>query len=361
MSRVPSIYSLELRSPSGLLLADLSGRARKRRFSQSRNASEEIQWDLDINELEVYARDLKRSEDSLIIPGSTEVRVKRLGQYLVGGRISYAGFSIDPNKQIVSIRASGFLDMFADRLTGTTTAGTVQETFTAVEKTTIASTLITQSQALTNGNMGITIGTMATVGAGDKSYSQTNIRDALVAMTAVDSKSFDFEFTPDKVFNTYAAMGSSRPDVVFEHPGNILEIGVENDATRVANQIMALGRGFGEQSSTSVEANDSGSQLTYSLRQKIITTNGTDNSDNGITDAANAELSAYAFPYELPIITVSGSQNPAVSQYSIGDYVKVKISSYRTLTHINGMYRVEKRVVTIDENDDEVVQIWLGV
>jgi hypothetical protein len=361
MSRVPSIYSLELRSPTGTLIADLSGKARKRRFVQSRNAPEEIQWEVDVNELEQYARDLKLPEDGLIVPGSTEVRVKRKGQYILGGRINYAGTYLSSKTQSMTIRASGFLDMFADRYTGTTSMGTVQESFTATQWTTIASTLITQTQALTRGSFGVTIGLLASVGTGDKTFSYTNIRDALIALSQSSSKSFDFEFTYDKVFNTYANIGNTRPDIVFEHPGNIIEMEVENDATRVANQVIAFGRGFGDQSSTEIEVSDWGSQETYKLRQNIIVTNGTDNSDNGITDAATAYMSAYSIPYELPKITVSGSQNPAINTYGIGDYVKVKIGSYGSLKHLNGMYRVEKRVVTIDENDDEIVQIWLGV
>lgn len=361
MSVEASRYGIELVNSSGLLLADLTGRARNRQLVQSRNEAEDISWTVDLNELERYCRLLHQDPTTILIPGSTEVRIKRRGTYLAGGQLTYVNPRISSSEQVIELRATGFLNLFNSRYTGTTSLGSVTESFAATQATSIAATLVTDTQTLTNGNFGVTIGALATVGVHDRSYSRTNIKDALQNLTKVQTNAFDFEFTYDKVFNTYVSLGSSRPEIIFEYPNNIVELSVPNDATSIANQITALGQGFGEQAQTDVEVNNAGSQLTYRLRQNVIQTNGTDNSDNGITDAANAELAAWAFPYELPTLTVDGNVAPYVTDYGIGDRVRVLIRNYQTLTHINGLYRVEKRTISIDDEDNESVELILSV
>lgn len=360
MSSLESKYSVELVDSSGNLLADLTGRAGQRRIIQSRNEAEEIQWTVDLAELEYYCRLLGQNIKTLVVPNSTEVRIKRRSKYICGGQIVYRNPHLTKNSQTLKVRATGFLNLFKDRYTGTTSLGSVTESFTSTQKTTIASTLITETQALTNGNFGVTVGTLATVGTGDKTYNKTNIKDALQNLTNLKTGAFDFEFTYNKVFNTYARLGSNRPDVVFEWPGNITDFEAPYDGTSTANQILALGQGFGDQAQTAVEENDNGSQLNNKLRQRIILTNGSDDSDGGITNAAKAELAAWSFPYELPTLIVDGNQAPLVTDYGIGDYVTVIINNYRSLENINGLYRVEKRIIDIDENDNENVTLIMS-
>ena len=47
MSKVDSKYSIELVNQNGDLLADLTGRAKNRRLTRSRNEADEIEWDRD--------------------------------------------------------------------------------------------------------------------------------------------------------------------------------------------------------------------------------------------------------------------------------------------------------------------------
>lgn len=362
MATLASRWSTEIVTPAGLVLLDLSGRAKNRRIIQSRNEAEEISWEIDLNEYELACREAKLDSASAILNNSTEIRIKRLNQYLCGGQVNYKYPHITPNSQTLSIRATGFLNLFKDRYTGTLPSGggTVQESFTGVQKTTIASTLITQTQAKTNGNWGVTIGLLATVGTGDKSYSRTNIKQALQDMTQVQTNPFDFEFTYNKVFNTYASLGSERPSVIFEYPRNIREFGAPDDGTQTANDITALGSGFGTQTIVERFAINIGAQQTSGLREKIVQSNGTDDSDGGVQAEADRQLAAWGTPYELPTLVVDGNLEPFVTDYGIGDRVKVIVNGYASLTHINSMYRVEKRIIDIDENDNETVTLILS-
>lgn len=360
MSQPTSKYSIEIFSSSGQFLADFSGLARDRRIIQSRNEAETIQWNIDLNDYHRYCSLAKIDPNTLLINNSTEIRAKRGGSYLCGGQLVYKYPRLTRNNQTMQVRATGFLNLLKDRYTGTTSAGSVSESFTATNGGTIASTLITETQALTNGDYGITIGSIASTGNHDKTYSETNIKDAIQALSKLVNNPFDFEFTYNKTFNTYASLGSNRPDIVFEWPNNIIDFGLPEDGTGTANQVTAYGQGFGEQARTAVEVNNAGSQLTYKLRQKKIISDGVDDSNGGITNAANSELAAWAFPYELPTLIVDGNRAPFVTDYGVGDRVKVVVRGHPILEHVNGLYRIEKRIIDIDDNDNETVELVLS-
>lgn len=357
---IASKYSVELRTPEGLLLADLSGRAGSgngqssgRVITQSRNEADDISWFLDLNEFERYCALKDVNPRALIVNGQTECRIKRGGTYISGGQIDYTNVDVGINNQSVEVHAAGFLNLFKDRYT------TASRVFTATEGSMIATTLISESQALTNGNFGITMGRQATIGPHDRTYARSNIMTALQDLA--NTLNLDFEFTAEKVFNTWYPLGSIRPEIIFEYPGNILEPQLSSDATSLQNEIIALGTGTTDDTIVTVVVDDEGAQLTNKLRQNVIQTNGTDNSDNGVTDAANAQLSTYASPIEMPNILVDGNVFPFFTDYGVGDWVRVKFGGdYKMINHINALYRVEKRILTIDDNDNEQVQLYLS-
>lgn len=355
MSSLDSKYSVELRSPAGLLLADLSGRASSRTITKIRNDADQIAWSLDLNEYERFCALNHVDPTTLIVNGQTEVRIRRRGTYIAGGKINYKNTSVDANKQTLDIKASGFLQLFNDRFTD------AMRVFTATEATTIAWTAIAESQAKPNGDFGITQGLLATVGPHDETYQWTNIKTLLQDLTNLQTNPFDMEFTAEKVFNTYASIGSNRPDIIFEYPNNILSFQLPEDGTALGNEIIAFGSGNGADAGVTVIVDDLGAQETVQLRQMTITTNGTDDSQGGVTDAANAQLAASALPFEIPQIVVSGDVAPFITDYGIGDRVRVKLGGYGMSRHINGLYRIERFDLTVDDLDHEEVNLYLAV
>lgn len=342
---------MELVNSAGLLLADLTARADGRSLTKSRNEADEITWSIDLNEYERYCRLLKVDPTVLLIPNSTEVRLRRGQSYLSGGQVTYIETYLAANQNTISVRATGFLNLFKDRYTSAI--------FTATDGSAIASSLITTSQTGTNADFGVTIGTLATTGNHDRSYNQTNIKDALQNMTDVQTNPFDFEFTYDKRFNTYARMGSQRPEIIFEYPGNINSARIPLDGTGTANQITVLGSGFGTDASAFVTVNSTASQANYKIRQKIVTSNAkTDPTE--LTEDGNTELAMWAFPTEIPQVEVDGNVAPFITDYGIGDYVQVRFIGHRWLDHINALYRIEKFVLNVDSSDNESITLYLS-
>ena len=359
-----SKYTIELWDKHGNLLADFSGRATGRRITESRNYPESIEFGLDLNEFEKYCRDSGIDPKQLLITNSTEVRVRRAGTYLAGGQLVYKNVSINAQDQKIEVRVQGFLALFAKRYTGTTPAGFVSEVYTAAagtakSRTDLAWTLISASQALTNGSFGITRGlTGGSTTLYDKTYGgRTNIMNALQAMTTYEADPIDIEFTYNKVFNTYAQIGSDRPDIIFEYPGNIRALEVPDDGTDVTNEVIALGQGGADGTQKPAFGVDVSSQTDYQLRQDIVQTNGTDDSNGGITDAAESARDAKSRPLKIPALTINGDVAPFVTDYRIGDRVRVKVNKHPLISDINGVYRVEKRTITIDDNDNEIVKL----
>lgn len=354
MSTVASKYTIELRSPAGLLLADFSGRAKDRKLMKSRNEADDASWSLDLNEFERYCDLNSVHPRELLVNGQTEVRIKRLGSYISGGQLVYATPRVSASSQTLELRMTGFLNLLKARYTG------AERVFSATQATDIAWTVIDESQQLTGGDFGITRGSIATVGVHNRTYKRVQLKDLLQNLTKVQTNPFDFEFTYNKVFNTYPSIGSIRPDIIFEYPKNITDYALPNDATSIANQIIALGAGFGEEAGTIVTVTDTSSRTTYKLRQDVITTNGTTDDDGGVTDAANARLAAWGFPFEVLELTVNGNVAPYITDYGIGDRIRVKLSGYKTTEHINSLYRLERFDLTVDDNDNEQIKLYVS-
>jgi hypothetical protein len=346
----PSRFSFELWSPNGTMLADLGGRAKERHIALSRNEAEDIRWTLDRNEFHNYCRLAGLDPDALLVSNSTEVRIRRGQTYLCGGKLLYRRKRVTPDTQEIELKATGFLNLFKRRFTDE------ERIFTGVQATTIAATLITESQAQgENWDFGVTIGNLATVGTHDRTYRDDEIKDSLQRLTRVQVAPFDFEFTHDKVFNTYASIGSQRPELIFEFPGNIRAYDLSLDGSITANHLRVLGSGSGTEGSARVTVDDLQSQINYGvLEDKLLLSSVTD--PDTLTDNGNAELAAVSTPFEILTIQVNGNVAPFVTDYKIGDYVQVVIHE----ENIHAMYRVERIDLTIDENDNEDVRLYLS-
>src|SRR4051794_1124822 len=117
MSQVASKYSLEVFDPSGNRLADLTGRARSRRFTKSRNEADEISWTLDLDEFEAWCRASNQDPASILATGRNEVRVKRGTKYLTGGQLTYWNARRTGRGKEIDIRATGFFNLLSYRFT----------------------------------------------------------------------------------------------------------------------------------------------------------------------------------------------------------------------------------------------------
>ncbi|MEV0360074.1 hypothetical protein AB0H71_28850 [Nocardia sp. NPDC050697] len=356
-------YTFEVYDKHGTLLADTSAFTANRSVVLSRNRPDRITFTLDLDKYEEYCRTSRIDSRLLLTTFSSEIRVRRREKYIAGGQLSYKKSILRSQNSSIECRVDGYLALFAKRHTGETPSGTVLEIHTsdygtAKSRKDLAWYLIDASQQLTNGDFGISRGTAGgSTTLYDKTYSRSNILDALINMTELQTEPIDIEVTPEKVFKTYEHIGSNRPDIVFEYPGNIIGFEAPDDATDLTNEVIGQGAGSNDGTQIQYFADDLVSQSDRQLRQDVLQTNATDNSDNGLTDAAEARLAAKSTPMDIPAFTVNGNVAPTVTDYGIGDRVTVKVNKYPSLSHINGTYRIERITIDLDEEDNETVRL----
>ncbi|OAE01855.1 phage tail protein [Arthrobacter sp. OY3WO11] len=357
-----SKYHFELWTPDGELIADFAGRAKNRRLTLQRNEAEDIIWQIDLAELERYARLMNTTPQSLLQPGWTEVRVRRGSTYLCGGIVMLREVRLSPTEQDVEVRAQGFLNLFAHRhvLMGALN----EEEFTGYGNQ-IAADLITFVQNHGWGvggpyDFGVTIGSLPALSVSRiRNYSpQVVVKEAIQNLTKLESGTFDFEFTADKVFNTYETMGSRRDDIVFTYPGNIKRLSSPLDAQNLANAVSYYGAGSGDAAvkATYIRSDSLGN---YKAWEKIITDSSISEEDT-LLEHAIAYADTWAWPFEIPAIEVDGNVAPFITDYGIGDYIRVDLSAHEILSHVNGYFRIEKIELAIDENDNESVKLSLS-
>lgn len=113
--------------------------------------------------------------------------------------------------------------------------------FSQIDQAEIAMTLIDETQAQTNGDLGITEGDIVPTFLRDRSYYNQNILDAIINLTNVIG-GFDFEITDDKVFNADSIIGTDLTDnIVLEYGHNITSADITEDFSNPASRAIVLG------------------------------------------------------------------------------------------------------------------------
>lgn len=336
-----------IRDSSGKYIASLVN-ARARWFKEALNHGGSAGFIID-------ATDDNCTEDILAI-NQNELIIKYKGYDMFGGQISAIKQIADGNNIYWEVVAKQFFNLLEKRYCGYNKSTGLSEPreFTTTDAGTIAWTLIDESQNEVNGDLGITQGTIQSSVNRTKSYERKNIAEAIIEL-ADNDYGFDFEITPDKVFNVYYPFkGTTRDNVVFRYPGNCEEMEVLKDGWDMVNHELGLGRHWGGQEIYYV-VDDATSQGTYGRREKI---------------ASYKDVEIQAFLNDM--VTEDVAWNKDINKiikfksfiddksdlymYELGDSVRVIADIF----DINENLFVYERAVEIDDNDTAVVSLTLG-
>lgn len=355
-------YELELWSITGVKIADISHLAKGRKYSMQRNEAETLEFTLDLDVFEAYCAKIGTHPRNVLAPYQTEVKLKRNGVYLFGTQVIDAPISLSETESSISVKCTGYLNLFKDRYITKSYPDTT-------ETTTIASDMLLTTQAQPNGNMGVTISPTPYITGvpHERNYVRDNIKDRLKGLTNLVESKFDFDFSADKVFRTYAQIGSVRNDVFLTYPYNIKSIVVERTGSNIFNKLYGVGSGFGADQVTATVAegitDDSISQLAYYLREKIVQFNSVVEQTT-LDQNTSARLAMLKDVLEIVKVTVTGNEFD-LNYVGIGDRIRVAIQDHPFVDNVDGMWRVERMEVAIDDNDFETdIQLYfdnLGV
>ena len=342
-------YEFELYSSSGVLIADISTYATGRNWTKERNAPETLSFTLDVRAFEDFCASIGETPQSILNPYTTDIKVKRNGEYLFGVHVYDLQFSGNDDSINVAVKADGFLNLLKDRY--------VSAEFSSTDAVDIVHGLITSTQAQDRGDFGISESlTQATTVDRDRTYERKNVKEAIIELTELVDGNFDFEFDENRALSTYGAIGTDKPDVVLTYPENIKTFTVNRTGINTFNKLTALGSGFGDEQLSSIAFN-ADSQLVFGVREQIVTYNSVLLQDT-LDQHAEGDLDLVKDLLDIPTITVSGATLD-LNEVGIGDRIQVTIEDHPWINNVDGTYRIEKISCTIDENDAEIITLTL--
>lgn len=211
--------------------------------------------------------------------------------------------------------------------------------------------------ALNNLNVALGVDTAsANQSPQSRNYSLQNVKDALIDLTSQESDNFDFDFSPDRTFNCYEIKGSDKPDIELTYPGNIHSMTIERSAANLANKLILMGSGIGDERLEVVHTHQ-GSRQIYGTRESVVTNNNV-NLKQTLNQQAVGLVWDEKEPTDLPKIVVrDGSINP--SNVQVGDTLTVRVEEDNYLNTVNGFYRVTEMEVGVDQESVETTTLTL--
>lgn len=340
-------YKIEVYSKNGKCLGDIRHLVQGLKWTEQRNAAETVSFRMDLARYEEYVKKTGMRPYDFMDAGTTDIRVVRNGKDRVGAHLIKTVFS--PNDPSVDIELSftGYLNYFKDAY--------VDADYDKTGQGDIAWGVINQYQGKQDGDFGIRRGRFTSLGKNPRQRHQkrANVKDFLVRLSNVIDGP-DFQFTPDKKFNTFDAMGSYRPDIRLSYPGNVASFGFERSVDSLANYVIGIGSGNGDDA-PSTYATDPYSRKALYRREKIVTFSSVVR-ETTLQENTNGVLELLKDVRELPSFTLSDGVLD-LNDVGLGDTIYIEMNGYIMFEHIRGFYRIEKIEVDVDENDAEEVTL----
>lgn len=230
-------------------------------------------------------------------------------------------------------------------------------TFTGIDAGEIAWQLIDTTQADTDGDFGITEGTIEATQDRDRTYYNQNILDAIINLSNVIN-GFDFEINTSRAFNVYGFQGIDQSDtLVLEYGVNVTSIQITEDFSKIVNRAIELGDSGDPMDPLRVERNNSASQTLYKLRENL---------DNEMTIIEIATLNekgdSILRKYNEPLISLSmgliRGKSPTIADFSLGDIVRLKVKE--GFYNIDRVFRIFEWGITFNTDNTETLSLILG-
>lgn len=300
------------------------------------------------------------------IPGRCAVYVDRNGILVWGGIIW--GRTYNSQSQTLSVTAREFESYFERRRINATTA------FTNTDQLVIARTLVNNAQAVSSGNIGVTVGSETSGVLVDRVYYDYELKTVYTALQDLSRQEDGFDFNirvsysggiPSKTLvlgyprigTPYSATNPSAP--VFEFPaGNIVEYEYPEDGSVAANKIYALGAGSNEGKLISIQSDTTRLAQGWALLEDQA--NYSDITDQTVLDElATGQVNAVSYPPTVIKIVVPASAVPVFGTYSIGDDARLRITDNRFPAGLDEIYRIVGFNVQPGEAGPERVTITL--
>jgi hypothetical protein len=344
---IKSEWKFLIKNSTGQTVASLTN-ARKRWLVQRLNDESEAGFILDADD--------EKCDASILNLGINELHIEYKGTLLWAGQLTSARKTAKGNDIYWEVFAKDWTALLGKRFCG---VESLRE-FTTTDAGTIAWTLISETQALTYGSFGITLGTIEPSIVRSPTYDKKNILEAIKEMAnagqdGMASYGFDFEVTPQKVFNVYYPWkGTIRENVVFRYPGNCEDFEADVDSWGIVNQEWGLGQHWTGNTAV-VSRADATSQSAYKRREAIKNYR-----DVGVLsflqDMVYQDIQWLKDVVTIMKFTSRVDAKSGILSYNVGDGVAVVCDKF----DIDEWLWVFERKIDIGENDELKVTVTVG-
>lgn len=341
-------YAIEIWSKDGIPIADIRQICTSFSWSKTLNGSESVGFTVDLKRLEdiLQASGYGGDPFGFMEVGRCDIRIKRNGKYIVGANIYRFNYTSSFNSITMRVECVGYLNFYKTQY--------ISAEYTDTPQQDIMWDVISRCNEKTGGDYGIRRGTHSGESVNrDRSYERKEVASLIQQMSNVIN-GCDFEFTPDKLFNTYQTKGTYRPSVRLTYPGNIQSFNFTRTLDKVANYVYGIGSGTGNEAVQS-QAEDVNSEDYLYRREKISIWNSVTDQDT-LNEHTDSVLHAGSEIIELPNITLRDNELD-MSEIDTGDTVKVILGGFASISHVSGDYRITSIVCNVDDNDSEEVTL----
>lgn len=357
----PRKYDLEIWYRGQTKLGEIGRLVNSLKWTEKRNGVGGIDFNIDNGQLINYCQHINEDPMEFIQQFNTDVKLKRNGQYRIGGFLAdFPEPNFNQNNMTQNFSADSYENLLSDQRVQTSQ-------YSQVETTDIAWDIIADNNARQYSTLGITKSTSHWFTTGvkrDRTYDNDQMSlDALIKLTSLGDGSHDFDFrlTPLREFQTFDFNNPTiHSDVIVEYPAPRRGIAATSTTvgflTTLANDILAKGSGQGT-ATLLAESSDINSKLQYGNHDKVISYSDVSVA-NTLQQYADAELKIMKQPIFLPKVHVNGSQFDLNNIYA-GDVIRVK-NSKSPWFGVDGYYRIEQMVVTVNQNSDEDIELTLS-
>ncbi len=341
-------YSIEIWNKAGNPIADIRQICTNFKWSKTLNGSETVSFDIDLFRLEklIASLGLEIEPFEFFEVGRSDVRIKREGKYIIGCNAYSFNYTTSDPTITCTVNCVGYLNYYKTRY--------ITAKYSQMAQQDILWDVIDRCNQMNGGDYGVRKGTHT--GANvvrDRTYERKEVASLIQQMSNVIN-GCDFDFSPDKHFNTYEAKGTYRPSIHLTYPGSIQTFSIERSIEKVANFVYGIGSGNGEDAIQST-AEDIYSEDYVYRREKIATWNSV-SVQSTLDEHTNATLHYLSDIIEIPVVTLRPGTLD-LSEVDVGDTIDLEIKSSLTLEHVRGSYRIEKIDCSVDDNDSETVQL----
>ena len=311
--------------------------------------SRSVTWRVDAPATAQFVVDGRHEEASEFLDLATDLHVYRDGTKLFRGRVVSEQDSVNENVHASQFSAVDYRGMLNYRVIGE--AG---RTFAATDQAVIAWTLISESQALSGGNWGVTNGVGSTSGTNrDRTYDPGKaLGDAISELGRV-TNGFEWEITPSLALNRYFPRRGSVLGTVLDYGGVIASVSRARKPSDYANSVLVTG----DEALTPTRATSG--TIASDPRGRWEDAAGFPSIKEQATLNARATwlLSEASTPRPELSVKLTTDAWTGSSDLWVGDTVTVAVNSGRLA--INAAHRVVEVSIALDDEGTEAVTLGM--